>query len=1217
MINLKNVLIGLISVVTVLGYNVSAKEDKKENPMKDTAIFKIDNDKKEVISLIDNIKNYLKFKFVSVTTDQPMYWPNEDVFLKVLMPAEGSQKLSISIQKKDSTPVIIDNLSLNEGGILVHKILSGKDKKIEAGEYRIDVTTADKKLQSYTSFSVVEGSLGAVSFGYDFEEITDPKKLNESKGGWFLGNAGGVGSRWGNGLNVKNEIRYFNKPYNGDALIKSRCFLSGCNGVEAGPEVKKQIKDGLLETVMDVSSHSGPFEIEVITDKGTIRNLFDRSGHVERQPIKLASNLTNNFNATLAPYENTIPVYGREIYIEKLKDTQENAFELVSPICDEKNKIELKVHREIINPKIFVLSYTKSDDVKINEIKSGNKLEENKSIEIECSSPYNFIAIAGFTDKGYYEAWALVFTQSSIDVDLSSPDNSKPVTGFDINIKTIDRFTGKGIPMYGILEVYDNRVPSKSAKEPLVSSLGDSARGLTNYLVSWIDMTGIKYDKEKSVSDTFAAPSLPVMVQPSVMAPPSVKMAMPTQTGVMPNSVNSPVISSAESVDRHPEITEAIREGEQKVVYCAVVQTDKNGSARVNVTSPPQTGRCKIRFVGINKFDYGEKLKDIDIKKDSFVEINIQPLLMPGAEIWAKAHVENLAKDSIKLQISGAGLDKDLRYDIKPGSEDIEFPVKGEKYGSLNLVVTDAGGKAIDKREIKIKNISSIPVTYSDLVISDGKTITVDKGKRIAVYANPAQLLKGILMNINTTMYSWFGHSEALSASVAVRGILLRAISDKIIDDEGLRDTLKSDLIKIVKDLNEKFYDAKTYQFCPYPGLKGNDLWSIWTARNLSIMVNNLESSKELKKEFKDTIKIAKEMVDKVNMIMIMKKKISIEEENLYDLAKGQDMIPVEINGKVVYKAITDDAVVRWYVDKMLPILDIPERGSSIKDINIKFIKAYDTYRFLRAFERTGNIYYLLLNAKALFLKGDKNFYPLFNQIAKGLILTQEPGMIQGPALLGGVYSSPQTVVKFLDLLITMAKDKKILSTANIEVINGTAKEKISVSDKPAVLEPVNNEIKINSPEYVTVRMDEKKEINIYEYLSKTPFFNSSTCFINNEVIKDTDAIKVGEEAVLQITLDNDRDPSEYYAVIAVPSVFSIRQTEDLLSDYKGQLLYGQRAAGGTKIQFLTVPFRGSRVMVLNLEATQKGRSDGYVFVRHISNPDIVATGKIGTITVK
>jgi hypothetical protein len=450
-------------------------------------------------------------------------------------------------------------------------------------------------------------------------------------------------------------------------------------------------------------------------------------------------------------------------------------------------------------------------------------------------------------------------------------------------------------------------------------------------------------------------------------------------------------------------------------------------------------------------------------------------------------------------------------------------------------------------------------------------------------------------------MYSWFGHAEAISSSAAIRAGLLKAIEEKIISDEGLHDTLKSDLVKSVKDLNEAFYNPDKKLFRPYPGLDESTTWSVWTAKNLNIMIKYLEGSKALKQEFADTIALAGEMVSAVYS-ELKDRKINIEGEAQYDFDHNDNIIPVEIDGKVVYKVLTDQAVAEWFVKKMVPLLDV-EGSKDLKDINLKFIKAYDTYRFLRSFERTGSIYYLLQNAKALYLKNDKNFGPLFNKIAKGVIMTQEPGLIQGPALLGGVYSSPLTVMSFLDLLLTMAEDKKFTKTES--AVNG---RKTPLSGSPLLIDAKDGNIELKSSEFTVVRIDQEKEINIADYVQENPFFNVNI---------DDDHMTMGSETSLTIELDKERDPSEYYALIAVPSVLSIRQTEDLLSDYKGQLIYGQRSTGSEKIQLLTVPFRGSRKMVLNLEAAQKGTSEGIILVRHINNPEIIASIKIGKVIVK
>ena len=109
----------------------------------------------------------------------------------------------------------------------------------------------------------------------------------------------------------------------------------------------------------------------------------------------------------------------------------------------------------------------------------------------------------------------------------------------------------------------------------------------------------------------------------------------------------------------------------------------------------------------------------------------------------------------------------------------------------------------------------------------------------------------------------------------------------------------------------------------------------------------------------------------------------------------------------------------------------------------------------------------------------------------------------------------------------------------------------------------------------------------------------------------------MAQETVLQIQLDQARDPLEYYAVIAVPSTTSVKQTEDILSDYKGQLIYGQQGTGGAKMQFLAVPFRGARDMRLLLEGLYPGTADAVIAIRHMSNPADVCTLRVTGVTVQ
>lgn len=1180
----KNILFGfLVFSVAVFAFNYCT--GAQEEDVNKSRFFKVDSQKKEITGPEEKIADSLKLNLVSVTVDQPQYWPWEDVNLKVLMPDRHNTDIEISVQKRDATPKELGKFTLTEDGILVKKIMSGKEEKLELGEYRVNVCTTDKTVQGTAEFSVVEGALGALSFAYEFRQLTEASDLAKAKGGWFMGNASGAGLRWGNGLNIKNELRVSNQPYSGKVTIKSRCFLPGCNGCEAGEPVTIDVKDGLIEAVMDVGGHSGPFEIEAITDKGSVKFLFEASGHIERAMVMLSQGMTYAYRAGLAPYEGTIQVPGRQIYIDKEKEKKDDPIELTSAFSDLDNKITISVCKAVEKVRVYVWVPEPGGKFVYKELTDlPTKLERGEKIVVPIEGPYSLITTGGYlSEKGdFWEGYAIVFTPSALKVNIESPEAGSPTTTFKVNISTINENTGKGVPIAGVLEVYDNRVASKNPVNPLTSAIGDSFRNAANSFSYWEDRTGMDMLKSKGTSRGGAH-----MLCEAPMSP----------AGEYAEELKVPEEGGAEG--------EAIRQGEEKVVYCGMIKTDNQGNATVEVKLPPQIGRCNIRFAAVKDMDYTFNQKTIDVTKKAYVECHLLTLLVLNSKVIATAFVFNSEETDTTLKISGAGLDNPLAYEIKPGGQEIEFPIEGKNYGKLIFELISSFGKILDKRELEIRDISSQPATFSKLVISENKPISVNVDEGVAVYANAGQLLNDIVMNITITMYSWFGHAEALSASCSIRAILLLAIDKGIINDNGLCQTLKVDLEKTVRDLKERFYDNNTGLFSPYPGIETNTLWSAWTARNLNLMVQAIKKSTNLSNEFSETVKDVETMINKVSQAL-EKLGQSIPELAGYDPSQSnRDVIPVEIDGQVYYKVITDDAVAQWAVKKFLPVLDLPKQ-----DLNAAFIKAYDTWRFLRAFEHTGLLPYLIQNAKALWLAGEKGrakFNELFSQIAKGAIASQEPGMIQGPALLGGVYSSPQTMVRFLELLIMMSEEKAIPSPSSVKLIWPNKEETATMTDKPLLICVKGSGLDIIAPQYCIVRIDQKKIINLGDYVSKEPFF---------KVELEKSKLAMGEEGSLLIELDKVKDPFEYYAIIALPSTVSLRQTEDILSDYKGLLLYGQKTSGGTKIQLVTVPFRGSRKMILSLEGAQKGISSGWVLVRHINNPDDIATVKISETEV-
>lgn len=95
----------LMIVILFIGYLFTCQLAlAKQDSQQETALFKINQETHEIISLKEDIVSSLTMKFISVTTDQPLYWPNEEVFLKVVCPIRPSSKVNVSLQKKDSTP---------------------------------------------------------------------------------------------------------------------------------------------------------------------------------------------------------------------------------------------------------------------------------------------------------------------------------------------------------------------------------------------------------------------------------------------------------------------------------------------------------------------------------------------------------------------------------------------------------------------------------------------------------------------------------------------------------------------------------------------------------------------------------------------------------------------------------------------------------------------------------------------------------------------------------------------------------------------------------------------------------------------------------------------------------------------------------------------------------------------------------------------------------
>ncbi|MBN8216630.1 MAG: hypothetical protein J0L75_08295, partial [Spirochaetes bacterium] len=1019
-----------------------------------------------------------------------------------------------------------------------------------------------------------------LSFAHEFKTLTTADALEREKGAWYFGNAAGPGRRWGNGLNVKNEVRALNQPYTGKAQVGTHCFLPGCNGVRAGKTQEVQIHNGQLAVTLEVGGHSGPFDIEVVTEKGSVSHLFGRSGHVERQTIALTRNMKKRFIATLAPYEKTAQVRGRDLFIGQDGEDPAAPFQLESPVAGPKGELALSILREGKGLRAVLWKPRGDGRFEREELATAGG-----AIRARIPAPYGLLGVAGFFQGQYREGWALCFPESRLEATVSCADSGAPNRPIAVSVKLADRALGRGVAGWGILEVFDNRVLSKSPKEGLASALGDSLRGASATLSAWRDLTGLDEERDElRREDKPASMKLaPSAVSRAMGGAAALDFAAPSPKRFMLQATKAgapqrALVAAEPAAEEGAQ--EAIREGERKVLWCGLVKTAPDGTAQVSVPLPPQTGRCTVRFAAVDRYDYAEDQKGVDVTRRDFLELSLPAFLTSGSRLSGRALV-SCATPGAVLTAAGDGLERPWTRPVALGAQEIEIELSGDRPGRILFTLSDGSGKVLDKREWEIRNPASFPMTGSDLRLSTGAPIAVDRASAIAVYANPAAAMDQVAMTLQTTLLSWFGHSEALAASAAARAIVLRAMDEKLIGSGGLRDSLRLDLAKSVKDLEEAFFDPASGLLRPYPGLPVSRPFTALSLPHLNRLARHLAALP--KSEFGDTAVRADRMIRSCTA--------ALGDGAAEFPALDGESIPVEMNGKVVWRAPTDPAVAKWFVQKALPALDL-DGARDARGMQVDWIRLQDTWRFLRSFERVGAEAYLIPNARALYLARDGRFAPLFNRIARGLLLTGEPGLLQGPALLGGVYASSGALLPFLELLLDLSRDHQIAPTAEILISRGKRKERAALKDRCLLLggEGVTA---IEAPAYAVVRIDERREVDLEARVTEKPFFR---------VHQDAGSLAVGQKAAMSVELDASCDPNEYVATVALPATLSLIQSDDLLSDYKGELLYGQRRAGGQKTQLLTVPFRGSRLLSLTVEATARGESEGLVFVRHVTD---------------
>jgi len=644
----------------VVGWVFTSFAEQPETS-RDSRLFRVNARRTKILGPATHLPKALGLRLVSVTTDQPQYWPNEKVRVKILMPGLPKHPVEITWQKRDATPHTLPPVLLDAYGVAVVEILDGTTRRLELGEYRVDVGSKDKSLKSSATFSVVEGALGALSLAYEFKRCTSFEELGQVKAGWFLGNIAGSGKRWGNSLALKNELRVENRPYTGKATLISRCFLPGCNGVQAGPPQEIHVKDGRVMAIMDIRGHSGPFQVEFVTPQGSLRHQFEGSGHIERQMFQISMGVGWIHKAGLAPYEGSVQVPGRQIFLEKQRDKEEAPFEVPSVIAVD-GEMAIHIRRRVTGAALHVWRPNERGTFEPHPVPMAKVLRPGDTLRVKVAQPYSLVAIGGHDGTKLREGYAIAFPPAGMKVSVEVPAVATPLSSIPVSVALTDAL-GHGVPASGILEVFDTRVASQSPASPLASAIGDSFRNASNALTHWVDPIESEEQRKREERElarqarashrreaaTKLSGSLGSLGDMRLLgsggsgyglgAPvmPKAKLAGTPTAAALRHRVGG----TGTPLEEEGDSGKTIREGEKKVVFCERIELDASGRKTVEVRLPPQTGRVAFRFVAVRGLDHAVGHARADTSKRASAELRLPNTFVPGARIEGTVVVAN------------------------------------------------------------------------------------------------------------------------------------------------------------------------------------------------------------------------------------------------------------------------------------------------------------------------------------------------------------------------------------------------------------------------------------------------------------------------------------------------------------------------------------------------------------------------------------------------
>ena len=620
----------------------------------------------------------------ALVTDRKIYRPGTEAALFIVAPDTADREASLEIRLAGQK-IYEAKVTLNREGLALHSYTDLKE-----GEYTAIVGLSDGT-QAECTFSVAEFTLSPLIATLETHRYADRH------------------------LTFTLKLLLLSEPYSGPVEFGLQCHV--CDERVVATQ-KVEAKNGLAEGGFDLSSHGGPFHVQVTTPDGhTALISFPGTGAREREHL-LINPLGQTMEAGLLPWGNAQPVRGFYIGPDEIRGTPL----MLKSVHAARG--ELQVAAEMSLAQIVTFNPCAGTNQVINR----TSLRRGETIEFDTDAPYTLFTVGAFIQDNPFEGWGIVIKPVAFEATLTTPEAARPGEEIPVHI-ALRSSLSDAVPASAFcwLLVYDARLEHESPVPKLAKGIYESIQDATYNLadgfvsnvrdfISWGLRPGPRRRPTfvSNVRDFISSGLLEETDQYTLMA------------HLLSLQADTDRIADTEM----PEMVVApIRMEFPELAYLELFSIEGPATRRVKLGD--QIGTWRVRAYIFKGVDYCELTSDIRVDKPLYAELDLPAIASSGDAILAavRYHTREPADlviatpfERTQTRVQGSGME---RVAIKgPGRVEVRL----ENQAGSDWSVRDVVSPGVQK------------VTASRLVILDrGQTA---RGERVVVYPSVGQVLK-------------------------------------------------------------------------------------------------------------------------------------------------------------------------------------------------------------------------------------------------------------------------------------------------------------------------------------------------------------------------------------------------------------------------------------------------------------------------------------------